>query len=178
MYGTSVTDPYRYFENTKDPVVQQFFKEQNAYTRAVLGRLGAAREKLFNRIKVLDNAGVSVSGVTRDGSNYFYEKLNPGDNSPKLYVRNVDGGDERVLVDPQSLASAGKHYTINYFLPSPDGKLVAYGISEGGSEASVIHVVDTATGRSARCDRSRATTSARRAGLPTENRFTTSVSRN
>jgi prolyl oligopeptidase len=145
MYGTSVTDPYRYFEDMKDPVVAQFFKEQNAYTRDVLGRLGPARQKLFDRIKELDNAGVSVIGVTRDGPYYFYEKLNPGDNSPKLYVRNVDGSGERVLVDPQSLASVGKHFTINYFLPSLDGKLVAYGISEGGSEASVIHVVDSAS---------------------------------
>ena len=51
------------------------------------------------------------------------------------------------MIDPQSLASAGKHYTINYFLPSPDGTLVAYGISEGGSEASVVHVVETATAK-------------------------------
>ncbi|HEY2474874.1 MAG TPA: hypothetical protein VGI19_08715, partial [Candidatus Cybelea sp.] len=145
MYGTSVTDPYRYFENMQDPTVQRFFKEQNAYTRAVLARLGPARDQLFTRIKALDNAGVIVNGVTRVGPYYFYEKLNPGDNSPKLYMRNVDGSGERILVDPQSLATAGKHYTINYFLPSLDGKLVAYGISEGGSEASVIHVVDTAT---------------------------------
>jgi prolyl oligopeptidase len=147
MYGTSVTDPYRYFENMQDPVVQQFFKQQNDYTRAVLGRLGDARDRLSERIKVLDNAGVTVNGVTRDGQYYFYEKLNPGDNSPKLYVRNAAGSGERVLVDPQSLATAGKHYTINYFLPSLDGSRVAYGISEGGSEAEVIHVVETATGQ-------------------------------
>ncbi len=147
LFGTSVTDPYRYFENMKDPVVAGFFREQNAYTRAVLSRLGTARQRLFDRIKVLDNAGSVVSGVTRDGSYYFYEKLKPGENSPKLYVRAVDGDVERVLVDPQSLASAGKHYTINYFQPSLDGSRVAYGISEGGSEASVIHVVETATGR-------------------------------
>ncbi len=146
-YGTSVTDPYRYFENMKDPVVVDFFKEQNAYARAVLGRLGPARQELFDRIKVLDNAGASVSSVTIDGPYYFYEKLNPGDNSSKLYVRNIAGGAERVLVDPQALATAGKHYTINYFLPSLDGSRVAYGISEGGSEAAVIHVVDTATGQ-------------------------------
>ena len=145
LFGTSVTDPYRYFENMKDPVVVNFFKEQNAYTRAVLGRLGSAREQLFDRIKALDNTGAVVTGVTLDGPHYFYEKLNPGDNSPKLYVRNADGGAERVLVDPQALATAGKHYTINYFQPSLDGSRVAYGISEGGSEASVIHVVDTAT---------------------------------
>jgi prolyl oligopeptidase len=145
LFGTSVTDPYRYFENMKDPVVVNFFKDQNAYTRAVLSRLGAAREQLFERIKVLDNTGAVVTGVTLDGPYYFYEKLNPGENSPKLYVRNADGGEARVLVDPQTLATAGKHYTINYFQPSLDGSRVAYGISEGGSEASVIHVVDTAT---------------------------------
>ncbi|HZV76642.1 MAG TPA: prolyl oligopeptidase family serine peptidase [Candidatus Babeliales bacterium] len=146
MYGTSVTDPYRYFEDMNDPVTVKFFKEQNAYARAVLARLGAARDRLFDRIAQLDNAGSIVSDLARDGPYYFYLKLNPGDNSPKLYVRNAEGGAERVLVDPQSLATAGKHYTINYYVPSLDGRYVAYGISEGGSEAAVIHVVATATG--------------------------------
>ena len=146
-YGISVTDPYRYFENMKDPVVVSFFSDQNRYARAVLANLGTPRQQLFDRIAALDNAGSSVTGVTRDGPYFFYLKLKPGDNSPKLYVRNVDGGDERVLIDPQTLATSGKHFTINYFLPSLDGSRVAYGISEGGSEAAVIHVVETATAR-------------------------------
>ncbi|MGB9653312.1 MAG: prolyl oligopeptidase family serine peptidase, partial [Candidatus Cybelea sp.] len=140
-------DPYRYFENMSDPAVVDFFKAQNAYTRAVLAKLGDARSQLFDRIAALDNAGSTVAGVTRVGPHFFYEKLKPGENSPKLSVRNADGGDERVLVDPQNLAATGKHYTINYFLPSLDGKYVAYGISEGGSEAAVIHVVETETAR-------------------------------
>jgi len=146
-YGISVTDPYRYFENMSDPAVVSFFKDQNAYARAVLSRLGDPRRQLFDRIAQLDNAGAIVNNVTVDGPYYFYIKLNPGDNSPKLYVRNATGGEERVLIDPQSLATAGKHYTINYYVPSLDGSRVAYGISEGGSEAAVIHVVETATGR-------------------------------
>lgn len=145
-YGISVTDPYRYFENMQDPAVINFFKNQNEYARVVLSDLGTPRQQLFDRIAALDNTGSSVTGVTLDGPYYFYLKLKPGDNSPKLYVRNVAGGDERVLVDPQTLATPGKHYTINYFQPSLDGGRVAYGISEGGSEAAVIHVVDTATG--------------------------------
>jgi len=146
LYGTTVVDPYRYFEDMSDPVVQSFFSQENAYTRAVLSRLGSARQQLFDRIAQLDNAGAVVTGVTVDGPYYFYLKIKPGDNSPKLYVRNSSGGDERVLIDPQTLASEGKHYTINYFLPSLDGRYVAYGISEGGSEAEVIHIVETATG--------------------------------
>jgi len=146
FYGTKVTDPYRYFEDMKNPVVIAFFKDQNQYARAVLDRLGEPRQRLFERIKVLDNAGTSVSDVTRDGPYYFYEKLKPGENSPKLYVRPAAGGAERLLVDPEKLATAGKHYTINYFLPSLDGAYVAYGISEGGSEASVVHVVSARSG--------------------------------
>lgn len=146
FFGTTVTDPYRYFEDMSDPLTVAFFKDQNAYARAVLSRLGPARDALFNRIAQLDNAGSSVSDLTRDGSYYFYLKLNPGDNSPKLYVRNAEGGVERVLVDPARLAGSGQHFTINYFVPSLDGKYVAYGISEGGSEAAVIHVVETSTG--------------------------------
>lgn len=146
LWGTKVVDPYRYFENVNDPVVQDFFKKQNAYTRAVLDRLGSPRQALFDRIKALDNAGVSVSNVNRVGPYYFYEKLKPGENSEKLYVSNADGSGERVLVDPEKLATAGKHFTIDYFAPSLDGSYVAYGISEGGSEAAVIHVVETASG--------------------------------
>ena len=147
FFGTTVSDPYRYFEDMQNPATVAFFKDQNAYTRAVLDRLGAPRQKLFERIQQLDNAGTSVTGVNRVGSYFFYEKLRPGENSEKLYVSNSDGSGERLLVDPDKLATAGKHYTINYFQPSWDGKYVAYGISEGGSEAAVIHVVDTDTGR-------------------------------
>lgn len=147
FFGQQVTDPYRYFENMSDPSVQAFFRDQNTYARAVLARLDGAREHLFRRIEQLDNAGVSVDSVMRDGPYYFYMKLVPGASSPRLYVRNAAGTAERVLVDPGKLASLGKHYSINYFLPSLDGTYVAYGVSEGGSEASVIHVVQTATGR-------------------------------
>ncbi|MBV9271377.1 MAG: S9 family peptidase, partial [Candidatus Eremiobacteraeota bacterium] len=77
-----------------------------------------------------------------------YLKQAPTANSEKLYVRRRSGGAERVLVDPDKIAAAtsGKHYTINYFTPSLDGSHVAYGISEGGSENAVIHVV-SATGQ-------------------------------
>lgn len=147
FYGTTVTDPYRFLEDMQNPTTVQFFHEQNAYARAVLALLGPARDRLFERIKQLDNAGTSVSDVARDGPYYFYEKLRPGENSSKLYMSNSDGSGEKLLVDPEQLADEGKHFTINYFLPSLDGKYVAYGISEGGSEAAVIHIVDTTTGQ-------------------------------
>ena len=148
-FGTKVTDPYRYFEQLKAPEVQAFFKGQNDYTRAVLERLGEPRRRLLERLVQLDNTGVGVSGVTLDGDSYFYEKREPGVNSERLYVRKTaPGSPERLLIDPDKLATAaGKHFTIDYFVPSFDGRYVAYGISEGGSEDAVIHVLDVAQGR-------------------------------
>lgn len=52
------------------------------------------------------------------------------------------------MIDPSRLSSdPHKHYTVDYFAPSYDGAYVAYGLSEGGSEQSVLHVLKTATGR-------------------------------
>jgi len=148
LYSTTVTDRYRYFEDLKSPDVQRFFHEHNAYTRAMLARLDPARTRLLARIKQLDNAGVTVGDLQRVANWYFYNKQKPGENLPKLYVRPAAGGHERVLIDPSRLtADTRKHFTVDYFSPSLDGTHVAYGISEGGSEESVLHVIETATGR-------------------------------
>ncbi|MDE2573110.1 MAG: S9 family peptidase, partial [bacterium] len=148
LYGTRVVDPYRYFERLQDPDVQRYFSEQNAYTRNVLQRLDPARRALLARIERLDNQGVSVSGVNLVGRRFFYEQLKPGESDPKLYVRSVGAKRGRLLVDPDRLATKpGQHFTLTYFLPSLDGHYVAYGITEGGSERSTLHVIDAATGR-------------------------------
>ena len=66
----------------------------------------------------------------------------------KLYKRNGLKGKEEVLVDPAALTRAGgSPYAINYFAPSWDGRYVAYGLSAGGSEKTVLHILDTKTGR-------------------------------
>src|SRR5258708_7257403 len=61
-FGTKVTDPYRWLENTGSPEVVAWMKAQNDYTRAGLARI-PGREKLLDRIKQLDNAGPVVSGL-------------------------------------------------------------------------------------------------------------------
>jgi prolyl oligopeptidase len=145
-FGTKVADPYRWLENQSDPEVVAWMKAQNDRTRAILAKI-PGRDKLQDRIKELDNAGVVVSGLEVFGGRYFYLKTEPGSDNRKLCVREGVNGAERVLVDPQKMTTAeGKHYSIDYFQPSLDGKYVVYGISPGGSEESVIHVIESATG--------------------------------
>jgi prolyl oligopeptidase len=147
FFGTRVVDPYRWLENQSDAEVVAWMKAQNDYARSVLARI-PGRDPLLDRIKTLDNAGEVVSGLQVWGGKYFYYKTSPGSDNRKLYVREVQGGAERLLVDPEKLTTAdGKHYSIDYFQPSLDGTYVAYGISQGGSEDSVLHIVESASAR-------------------------------
>jgi len=146
-FGTKVTDPYRWLENTSDPEVVAWLKAQNDYTREALAKI-PGRQQLLDRIKSLDNAGAVVSGLEVLGGHYFYLKTEPGSDNRKLYVRDTVSTPERLLLDPEKLTTPdGKHFSIDYFQPSLDGKYVAYGISPGGSEDSVLHVLETATGK-------------------------------
>jgi prolyl oligopeptidase len=144
-FGTKIVDSYRWLEDLKSPEVSAWMKAQNDYTRSVLDRV-AGREKLRARIAQLDDTGVRVSSFQSYGGRWFYLKRAPGQDNQKLYTRDGSSGAERLLLDPETLTANGVHYSIDYYTPSPDGKLVATGISPGGSEDSVLHVLDASTG--------------------------------
>ena len=148
-FGVTVSDPYRYMENLKDPEVAAWMKAQNDFTRSILDRI-PGRKPLFARIQELEDAvAARVASVRRlPNDRYFYLKRLPQDNTLKLYVRQGLTGKETLLVDPDSFTKAtGKPHAINYYEPSLDGKYVAYGISAAGSEVAIIHVLETATGK-------------------------------
>ena len=146
-FGTTLTDPYQWMENLGDPAVKSWFRGQADYTNATLATL-PGRAALLARIQALDKTAAYVADVRVCGPYVFYEKRRPQDNNFKLYVRRGLTGPERVLVDPETLTTAaGVHSSIDYFAPSPDGSHVAYALSEGGSENSVLHVLETTTGK-------------------------------
>ncbi|HLY42887.1 MAG TPA: prolyl oligopeptidase family serine peptidase [Terracidiphilus sp.] len=148
-FGVTLTDPYRYIENLKDPEVEAWFKGQNAYTRSVLSRI-PGRDALLARIKELDQSvPARVSDVNMvPGGRYFYEKMLASEIVSKLYVRDGLNGQERLLLDPAKYpAPEGSHNAISYYNPSFDGKMVAVGVSPGGSENAVIHIFEVDTGK-------------------------------
>jgi prolyl oligopeptidase len=144
-FGTRIVDSYRWLEDLKSPEVSAWMKAQNDYTRAVLDRV-PGREKLRARIAQLDDTGVRVSSFQSYGGRWFYLKRAPGQDNQRLYTRDGSNAAERLLLDPETLTANGVHYSIDYYTPSPDGKLVAVGIAPGGSENAVLHVLDAATG--------------------------------
>lgn len=158
-YGIKITDPYRYMENLKSPVVQKWMKEQADYTRAALDSI-PGRKPLLADIEKYDNSEpASVNSVTRmEGPRYFYLKTLAGHNIAKLYMRDGLNGKERLLIDTDLFKGPnGAPPAINYYVPSPNGRYVAFGLSFGGSENATIYVLDLQAGKNLpiRIDRAR-----------------------
>ncbi len=148
LHGVAVADPYRWLEDATSPEVQRWTDEQNAVTRKALDAF-PGRKALADRFWQLYEIGsLGVPVPRHKGKNrlYFYTRRDGKQNQAVLYVRDGLDGADRALVDVNALAADGTR-ALDWWVPSEDGALVAYGVSADGSEESVLHVRDVATGR-------------------------------
>lgn len=146
-FGTPVVDNYRYLENLSSPEVQSWMKAQANYTRTVLDSI-PGRAAMAKQILGLMSGDFRRTEFTRRGDRLFYRMLEPGANLPKLAYRDGVNGAEHILLDPAKLSTdSAHHFALDWYSPSWDGRYVAYGVSEGGSEQSVLHVLDLTTGK-------------------------------
>ena len=146
IHGVDVVDPYRHLEDLASPETQAFFRAEAEYARSRLDRI-PGRERLLERIRSLSEFQVTILTVAVSGSRVFYLKLAPGLAGPTLFMRDGFAGAEKKLVDPDRFSDGAHKGAIDWFVPSPDGRHVAYGTSTSGTEASVLRVFDVATGK-------------------------------
>jgi prolyl oligopeptidase len=149
LHGTPVEDAYRWLEDAESAEVRAWFRAQGAHARSVLDTL-AARDAILERMRSIAAAAQPQISLPREaGGRWFYTVRRAGEPVAKGYVRDGWTGEERLLVDPAAVgagAGAGTP-TLASFLPSPDGRLVLYGITAGGTETVVLRVRDVESGR-------------------------------
>ncbi len=151
IHGVDVADPYRWLEDADAPEVRAWTDRENALTHATLDAV-PARAAIERRLWSLFEIGSLGTPVLRRrpgkarARRYFYARRDGKQNQPVLYVRDGVAGADRVLVDVNALAADGTR-SLDWWFPSEDGALLAYGVSENGSEESVLRVRDVATGR-------------------------------
>ena len=143
-FGTQVVDPYRWMEDDKDPDWLPFLRGQNEHARTVLDAL-PLRQALLARVRQLSGDIAAPREIQLAGKRTFYEQRPAGGNNFKLYVR--EKGKSRLLVDPTTMDTATSHTSLDWWTASPDGSRLAYGLSKDGSEDSVLHVMDVASGK-------------------------------
>ncbi len=160
LFGTRVADPYRWLEDGHDPEVNAWISAQNALTERTLERI-PNREALRARLHTLLRIGsISVPLVrqTQPGTLRLFYTAREGDQEqPLLYVRDGLHGTPRLLVDPTQGGPRNGTTALDWYEASRDGSLLAYGLSQGGTEDSVLRVrrVDTGQDLSDVIDRTR-----------------------
>lgn len=145
QFGERVADPYRWLENNvrSDPEVADWVKRQDGLARSYLDAL-PQREWFATRIRALmDYERFSLP--RKAGRFYFYTRNSGLQNQAQLHVRRGLGGQPRLLLDPNLWASDGT-IALDDWEPSPDGRLLAYSVQEGGSDWRTIRVLDVRTG--------------------------------
>jgi len=128
-------------EDGDDPDTVAWTQAQNDRTRAVLDAL-AVRTLLHERLAGLLKAG-TVGAPIVAGDRVFTLDREGDQEQAVLVVRSATdvGEPPRLLIDPQRLA-ADAAAAIDWFSPSPDGRLVAYGVSEAGTERGILRILD------------------------------------
>lgn len=140
-FGVPLADPYRWME-AGDAEMDTWLSGQAGYTAAYFDAL-PDRAALLARITGLTTNTTRDPGYQLVGDSIF-QYWQPGDaDVPVLLMRT--GDTERVLLDPNELPGT-EHNFLDWFAPSPDGRFVACGISQGGSEQSKLAVLDVASG--------------------------------
>jgi len=143
LHGTRVEDPYRWLEDGTAPEVEAWTDAQNRHTDAWLAAV-PARAAIRSHLERLLAIGVLGTPTPARGR-YLYLRRDGAENQPILYVRDGVDGADRVAVDPNLLAADGT-VALDWYHASPGGERLAYGLSEGGTEQSTLHVMDLASG--------------------------------
>ena len=146
QFGVKVADPYRWLEDDVrvSPAVAEWVKSQNAVTDKYLDTL-PGKDVLAARMKKLydyERFGLPEKA----GGTYFFTKNDGLQNQSVLFAREGLSGKDRVLIDPNNWAKDGAT-ALDSWVPSKDGKLLAYAIQDGGSDWRTIKVLDTTTGK-------------------------------
>ncbi|MET7462112.1 prolyl oligopeptidase family serine peptidase [Nonomuraea sp. NPDC005501] len=138
LHETPVPDPYRWLEDPDSPETQGWLLAQADLFKREIGQ-----QRFRERIGELLRSG-SVGTPAWRGGRCFFSRRTPDQEHAVYYVAEPDGT-ERALVDPMAIDPSGLT-TLDAVQPDKEGRLLAYQISVGGDEESVLYIIDVATG--------------------------------
>ena len=146
-HGVSVTNDYEWLENAEAAEVKQWSAAQNTQARTYLDKL-ETRAFVTNQLhRLFEKTSPNYSSLVWRAGKLFLLKFQPPAQQPVLItLRSAnDLTNETVVLDPNKLSAEGA-FTMDWFVPSLDGKRVAVSLSQNGSEDGTLHIYDVATG--------------------------------
>lgn len=139
-FGVDVADPYRWLENDTSEATGQWVKEENEVTFGYLNHIDY-RDKVKTRLEELMNYE-RVYAPTKHGKWEYFYRNNGLQNQNVFFRKKIDSDEEEIFLDPNNfkedgtISLAGTSFT-------KDGSLIAYQISEGGSDWRKAIIMNT-----------------------------------
>lgn len=129
--GTAVPDPYRWLESPDSEATVAWVKAQNAVTLPYLNAM-PSRSAYEDRLTTLWNYE-RYSIPSERGGRFFFSRNDGLQNQSPLYWAESLDGEPKLLIDPNTLSEDGT-VSLSGASVSKDGTLIAYGLSESGSD--------------------------------------------
>ncbi len=144
IHGIPVRDPYRWLEDGASAETRAWVAGQMKHTRALLDAR-PERKEFARRLTELMRVD-EVNGPRARQGRYFYAKRPAAANRQAIYMRASATSQERVLVDPAAI-SADENVSVHLLDVSRDGRVLAYGVREGGKDEQTVYLLEVESGR-------------------------------
>jgi prolyl oligopeptidase len=142
LFGTEVKDPYRWLEDVKNPDVVAWADAQDKLARAELAK-HPERNAIAKRLTELLYVD-ALSAPRKRKDRLFFSRRHADKEKAIVYVKIGDKGAEKVLFDPNAWAADGS-VSLGTWVPSWDGKKVAYQLKKNNSDEATLKVIDVDT---------------------------------
>ena len=140
-WGVEVQDPYRWLENSEDPLVKAWDNAQKDYYETNQQN-NAQKDALYKRMRsLLASEKTETFTIGTDGL-LLTSYQDPDQHAPIYYIQNGVGAPLQLVVDVNTWPGV---HTVDFLEPSPDGKVIAFGVAQGGDECPLVYLYDTAT---------------------------------
>lgn len=140
-FGKAISDPYRWLEDDRAADTKDWVKRQADFTENYLKNI-SFRDQLRQELKEIWN--YEKVGAPRKEGDYTYFYKNDGLQAQSILYRTDKNGNTEVFLDPNKFSADGTT-SLSQIAFNKKGNLVAYAISEGGSDWNKIIILDAAT---------------------------------
>jgi prolyl oligopeptidase len=149
LHGVTIADPYRWLEDAKAKDVQDWMGAQDKLARDHLAKL-PGRDAIAKRLKDLFYVD-AISAPHNCKGRQFYTRRHADKEKAIVYWREGADGKEQVLLDPNTLSKDGS-VSLGVWVPTQDGKTVAYALHQNNSDEATLYVMDVASGKKSEAD--------------------------
>ncbi|WP_407699248.1 S9 family peptidase [Sphingopyxis yananensis] len=150
LHGQSVSDPWHWLRDQSYPTVDDkdvlaYVNAENSYYDSVMKPHQPLVETLFQEMKGrIKEADSSVP--QKDGDWLYWIEYEEGAEYKKWYRKPVAGGDTQLILDEVALADGKEYFRLGQASISPNGRILAYGYDDNGSERFEVRFRDLESG--------------------------------